>query len=112
MPNPDRRKLLPTPTRGEDTFVGSLLRTETVGGAIVLAAAVVALIWANSPWSHSYDELIRVRAKRSASCQEDGVEISWRHNEPTWHEMKRDDTQRTGRSWPLQPGLLCPRASM
>ena len=26
------------------------LRTETVGGAILLAAAAVALIWANSPW--------------------------------------------------------------
>ncbi len=30
------------------------LRTETVGGAILLIAAAVALLWANSPWSQSY----------------------------------------------------------
>jgi NhaA family Na+:H+ antiporter len=53
----DRRKLLPAPTRGETTFLGDLLRTETVGGAVVLVAAVVAVLWANSPWSASYDDL-------------------------------------------------------
>jgi NhaA family Na+:H+ antiporter len=31
------------------------LRTETVGGVILLAAAAVALIWANSPWGASYE---------------------------------------------------------
>jgi NhaA family Na+:H+ antiporter len=31
-----------------------ILRKETVGGALLLVAAVVALIWANSPWSDSY----------------------------------------------------------
>jgi Na+:H+ antiporter, NhaA family len=30
------------------------LRTETVGGIVLLAAAAVALIWANSPWSEAY----------------------------------------------------------
>ncbi|GAA5047949.1 Na+/H+ antiporter NhaA [Nocardia callitridis] len=30
------------------------LRTETVGGTILLIAAGVALLWANSPWSHGY----------------------------------------------------------
>ncbi|HEY0636264.1 MAG TPA: Na+/H+ antiporter NhaA [Pseudonocardiaceae bacterium] len=30
------------------------LRTETVGGFLLLAAAVVALVWANSPWSDTY----------------------------------------------------------
>ncbi len=30
------------------------LRTETVGGTILLAATAVALLWANSPWSDSY----------------------------------------------------------
>jgi Na+:H+ antiporter, NhaA family len=30
------------------------LRTETVGGVILLAAAAVALIWANSPWGETY----------------------------------------------------------
>ncbi|BCK52589.1 Na+/H+ antiporter NhaA [Nocardia wallacei] len=30
------------------------LRTETVGGALLLVAAAIALLWANSPWSGSY----------------------------------------------------------
>nr|WP_083883647.1 Na+/H+ antiporter NhaA [Nocardia higoensis] len=30
------------------------LRTETVGGAILLAAAAIALAWVNSPWSEGY----------------------------------------------------------
>lgn len=30
------------------------LRTETIGGAILLAATAIALLWANSPWSESY----------------------------------------------------------
>ena len=53
----ERRRVLPALTRGEDTFVGNLLRTETVGGAIVLVAAVVAVIWANSPVSDAYADL-------------------------------------------------------
>ena len=28
-----------------------ILHKETVGGAILLAAAAIALIWANSPWA-------------------------------------------------------------
>jgi Na+:H+ antiporter, NhaA family len=30
------------------------LRTETVGGVVLLVATAIALIWANSPWSHAY----------------------------------------------------------
>ncbi|WP_067845297.1 Na+/H+ antiporter NhaA [Nocardia lijiangensis] len=30
------------------------LRTETVGGALLLIAAAIALLWVNSPWSDSY----------------------------------------------------------
>ncbi|WP_280402325.1 Na+/H+ antiporter NhaA [Nocardia carnea] len=30
------------------------LRTETVGGSLLLIAAAVALLWANSPWSETY----------------------------------------------------------
>lgn len=33
------------------------LRTETVGGIVLLAATAVALLWANSPWSGSYEAL-------------------------------------------------------
>ena len=31
------------------------LRTETVGGMVLLAAAAIALLWANSPWAHVYE---------------------------------------------------------
>ncbi|MGE2690021.1 Na+/H+ antiporter NhaA [Mycolicibacterium pulveris] len=38
----------------EASRIASILRRETVGGAILLVAAAVALVWANSPWSQSY----------------------------------------------------------
>src|SRR3954452_18952899 len=52
-----RPLLLPDPERGESTFVGDLLRQETVGGGVVLVAAVVAVVWANSPWGDAYVSL-------------------------------------------------------
>jgi len=39
----------------ERTAVARALRTETVGGLVLLGAAVVALVWANSPWSGTYE---------------------------------------------------------
>lgn len=47
-------------TRGswsETRRVIGIFRKETVGGAILLAAASVALVWANSPWAASYNAL-------------------------------------------------------
>ena len=41
----------------EVQHVTAALRTETVGGALLLAAAVVAIVWANSPWSEGYAAL-------------------------------------------------------
>ncbi|MBU3751985.1 MAG: Na+/H+ antiporter NhaA [Mycobacterium sp.] len=38
-----------------------ILHKETVGGALLLAAAAIALIWANSPWSASYHELTAMK---------------------------------------------------
>ncbi|MDG5486395.1 Na+/H+ antiporter NhaA [Mycolicibacterium gadium] len=38
----------------ETSRVTSILRKETVGGAILLVASALALIWANSPWSAGY----------------------------------------------------------
>lgn len=35
--------------------LASILRTETVGGFLLIAAAVVALIWANTPWGDTYE---------------------------------------------------------
>ena len=50
-----RPRFLPDPDPGESTFLGDLLRSETVGGTIALVAAAVAVVWANSPWVASYD---------------------------------------------------------
>ncbi len=36
--------------------VREFLRVETAGSVLLLAAAVVALVWANSPWSWAYDD--------------------------------------------------------
>lgn len=41
----------------EASRVSTILRKETVGGALLLLGTVVALAWANSPWSASYDAL-------------------------------------------------------
>jgi NhaA family Na+:H+ antiporter len=38
----------------EASRVADILRKETIGGALLLAGALAALIWANSPWSASY----------------------------------------------------------
>jgi len=46
--------LLPLPER---QAVTQALRTETVGGLVLLAAAVIALIWVNSPWGESYERI-------------------------------------------------------
>jgi NhaA family Na+:H+ antiporter len=43
----------------EARFIARVLRTETVGGALLLAGAVVALIWANTAWSQAYEDLRR-----------------------------------------------------
>jgi Na+:H+ antiporter, NhaA family len=52
-----RPPLFRAPSDAENTFIGDLLRREVVGGSIALVAAVVAVVWANSPWSSSYDAL-------------------------------------------------------
>ena len=51
---PPRPTLLSRGSWAETKRIASILRKETVGGAILLAAAAVALIWANSPWAASY----------------------------------------------------------
>lgn len=50
-------------TRGswlETHRVIRILRRETVGGALLLAAAAIALIWANSPWAGAYQALAQL----------------------------------------------------
>ncbi|MGW3248599.1 Na+/H+ antiporter NhaA [Streptomyces sp. NPDC001070] len=46
---------MPLPERN---YVADALRTETVGGVILLLATVVALIWANSPVNASYESTV------------------------------------------------------
>ena len=55
--NPLRPRLFARSTWQEAQYVAAALRTETVGGALLLAAAVAALVWANSPWSDGYSAL-------------------------------------------------------
>jgi NhaA family Na+:H+ antiporter len=50
--------LLPLPERNA---VVRALRTETVGGLLLLGAAVLALVWANTPWSGGYESIRDVR---------------------------------------------------
>ena len=54
---------LPSAERAE---VMAALRTETVGGVLLIAAALIALIWANSPWQHAYGHMIEMRLGPSA----------------------------------------------
>ena len=46
------------PTLSERTWLLRVLRLETVGGILMLTAACVALIWANTRWVDSYQALI------------------------------------------------------
>ncbi len=46
---------LPDPDQGESTFVGDILRSETVGGSIALLGALVALVWANVDYASYVD---------------------------------------------------------
>ncbi|MEU4773708.1 Na+/H+ antiporter NhaA [Micromonospora sp. NPDC023644] len=41
----------------EARFLANVLRTETVGGGLLLLGAVIALVWANSPWEPAYAAL-------------------------------------------------------
>jgi NhaA family Na+:H+ antiporter len=41
--------------------IADVLRTETVGGLLLIGATVLALIWANSPWGNFYQDLSALR---------------------------------------------------
>ncbi len=45
------------PSRGGDaeaSRIGELLRKETLGGALLVLMAAIAMVWANSPWADGY----------------------------------------------------------
>lgn len=51
-------EILSRPSLGERGWLLAQLRDETVGGGILLFAAVVALVWANSPWGDGYFNMV------------------------------------------------------
>jgi NhaA family Na+:H+ antiporter len=60
-PTPARQRLF---TRGsflESSRAADILRAETTGGLLLIAAATVAIVWANTPWSDAYFDLRDLR---------------------------------------------------
>lgn len=53
QPNPPIQRVISPITR--------FMHAETSGGIVLMACAVIALIWANSPWSASYHDLWQVK---------------------------------------------------
>ncbi|GAA2507620.1 Na+/H+ antiporter NhaA [Streptomyces gobitricini] len=51
------RKFLARLSLPERTYIADALRAETVGGVLLLLAAVAALVWANTPISGSYESV-------------------------------------------------------
>ncbi|GIF04983.1 Na+/H+ antiporter NhaA [Actinoplanes siamensis] len=60
-PSTPRRFLFGRGSWPETRRIGDVLRAETVGGALLLGAAVLALLWANSPWAPAYRDLGALR---------------------------------------------------
>ena len=58
---PTQEPLFARGSWSETSRIIGVLREETVGGAILLAAAAIASIWANSPWAESYKTLTRLQ---------------------------------------------------
>ena len=57
--------------------VRNFLSTETGGAVAMLAAAIAALVWANSPWSHSYESVWTT--KLTISLGGHGISADLRH---------------------------------
>ena len=58
---PPATRLFPRGSWPEVSRIAEILRAETVGGALLVGAAVVALVWANSPWRDAYAALSGLR---------------------------------------------------
>ncbi|MFI7006058.1 Na+/H+ antiporter NhaA [Streptomyces sp. NPDC050145] len=75
-PSNNPRKVLGRLSLPERTFVADALRTETVGGVLLLVAAIAALVWANVPaLSHSYETVSHFHLGPSAI----GLDLSVAH---------------------------------
>src|SRR3954468_19292178 len=57
--------------------VRAFLSTETGGAVVLLAATVIALVWANSPWSDSYESVWTTRL--AVQLGDAGVAMDLRH---------------------------------
>jgi NhaA family Na+:H+ antiporter len=53
-PSPHRLRLFGRGAWPEASRIADILRRETIGGVLLLSAALLALVWANSPWSGAY----------------------------------------------------------
>ncbi|WP_051619788.1 Na+/H+ antiporter NhaA [Haematomicrobium sanguinis] len=53
-PPPKKRSVLGRSSYGESLRIAEILRLETVGGALLLIATVIAVVWSNSPFADSY----------------------------------------------------------
>ncbi|MFU8946599.1 Na+/H+ antiporter NhaA [Mycetocola zhadangensis] len=51
---PDGRTVLSRGSFSEATRISEILRKETVGGMLLVAAALIAIVWANSPFADGY----------------------------------------------------------
>lgn len=63
---PSARRILARGSFAELARINTILRSETVGGALLLAATVAALIWANSPLADGYFALRDFKAGPAA----------------------------------------------
>jgi len=52
-----KRRAFPRILASERAFLADTLRAETTGGLVLVGTAVIALIWANSPWQDEYHQL-------------------------------------------------------
>lgn len=75
-PTTRRRQLLGRLSLPEHTFITDALRTETVGGMLLLGAAVIALIWANI-WPDAYESVIDFRIGPSSPLHLDLTLAGW-----------------------------------
>jgi NhaA family Na+:H+ antiporter len=62
---------------GNDSVFQRFLHWEAAGSLVLLACAVIALVWANSPWAESYDELTHTYI--GFSIGEDSFKLSLKH---------------------------------
>ncbi|MFC9458329.1 Na+/H+ antiporter NhaA [Streptomyces sp. NPDC056637] len=74
-PSKNSRKALGRLSLPERTFVADALRAETVGGVLLLVAAIAALVWANTPLSGSYESVSDFHIGPSAL----GLDLSIEH---------------------------------